>query len=60
VASDTVKSPHMMIVPNVVYHHIFPVCYCHVLSIEPISMCLVTSFLRRTELLEQVCSSYKL
>ena len=29
-ASDTVKSPNMMVVHNVVYRHIFPVCFRHV------------------------------
>jgi len=26
-ASDRVKLPNMMVVPKVVYHHIFPVCH---------------------------------
>ena len=29
-ASDRVKSSNMMVVPKVVYHHICPVSFCHI------------------------------
>ena len=59
-ASDRVKSP-IMVVPNVVYLHVFPVCFHHVVvSTEPCSRCLVTAFVRSTCLLEEVCASYEL
>jgi hypothetical protein len=56
-----VKSRNMTAVLNAGYRCIFPVCFRHtVVSIWPWSRCVVMSFVRRTGLSDDVCSSYEL
>jgi hypothetical protein len=48
----------MTVVPNVGYHRIFPVCFSHTVGRMWLrSSCLVTTFVRRAGLLEEVCWS---
>jgi hypothetical protein len=56
-----VKSPNMTVISNAGCLCIFPVCFRHVVvSLWPCSRCLVTPYVRRTGLSDDVCSSYEL